>query len=32
MIKLLDLKTGCTNTIKMKFIRNTRHLDVTNSS
>ena len=26
MIKLLDLKTGCTNMIKVKFITNTRFL------
>ena len=32
MIKLLDLKIGCTNTIKGKFILNTEFLDVTNNS
>ena len=32
MIKLLDLKTGCTNTIKVKFVRNTEFLNVTNNS
>ena len=29
MIKLLDLKTGFTNMINVKFIRNTGFLDVT---
>ena len=32
MVKLLDLKTDCTNTIKGKFMRNTGYLDVTNNS
>ena len=32
LIKLCGLKTGCTNTVKVKFIRNTEFLDVTNSS
>ena len=32
MIKLLDLRTVCTNTNKMKFIRNTGFLDITNNS
>ena len=32
MIKLIDLKTGCTNTIKLKFVRNTGFLNVTNNS
>ena len=32
IIKLLDLKTGCTNTIKVQFIRNTGLLYVTNNS
>ena len=32
MIKLLDLKTGCTNTIKVKFISDTGFLDVANYS
>ena len=32
LIKLLDFKTGCTNTIKVKFVRNTGFLDVTNNS
>ena len=32
MTKLLDLKTSCTNTIKVKFIRNTGYLDVSNNS
>ena len=32
MIKLLDLKTGCTDTIKVKLIRNTGYLNVTNNS
>ena len=32
LFKLLDLKTGCTNTIKVKFIRNLGFLDVTNNS
>ena len=32
MIKLLDFKPGCTNTIKVTFIRNTGYLDVTNNS
>ena len=32
MTKLLDLKTGCTNTIKVKFIGNTGYLDLTNNS
>ena len=31
-VKLLALKTGCTNTIKVKFIRNTGFLDVTINS
>ena len=31
-VKLLDLKTGCTNTIKVKFIRNTLYLNVANNS
>ena len=31
MIKLLDLKTGCTNTINVKFIRNTGYPDIPNS-
>ena len=29
MIKLLDLQTGCANTIKVKFIRNNGFRDVT---
>ena len=32
MIKLNYLKTGCTNMIKVKFIRNIGYLDVTNNS
>ena len=32
MIKLLDLKTSFTNIIKVKFIRNTGFLDVSNNS
>ena len=32
MIKLLDLKMGCADTINVKFIRNTVFLDVTYSS
>ena len=32
MIKLLYLKTGCATTIKVKFIRNTGYLDVTDNS
>ena len=32
MIKLFDYKTGCTNMIKVTFIRNTRFLEVTNNS
>ena len=32
MIRLLDLKTGCASTIKLKFIRNTGYLDVSNNS
>ena len=32
MIKLLDPKTGCTNIMKAKFIRNTGFLDVTHNS
>ena len=32
MIKLLDLKTGCANKIKMKFVKNTAFLDVTTNS
>ena len=31
MTKILDLKTGCTNMLKVKFIRNTGFLDVTNN-
>ena len=29
LIKLPDLKTGCTNIIKVKFVRNTAFIDVT---
>ena len=32
MIKLLYHKTSCTNTIKVKFFRNTGFLDVTNNA
>ena len=32
MIILLDLKTGCANMIKGKFLRNTGFLNVTNKS
>ena len=32
IIKILELKTGYTNTIKVKFIKNTRFLDETNNS
>ena len=32
MIKILYLKTGCTNKIKAKFIRNTQYLNVINNS
>ena len=32
MIKLLDLETGCTKAIKVKFVRNTGFLDMTNNS
>ena len=32
MIKLLDLKTGCTNIIKRKFIGDTGFLDTTSNS
>ena len=32
MVKLHDLKTGCTNTVKVKYIRNMGYLDVTNKS
>ena len=32
MFKLLDLKTGCNNTMKVKLIRNIGFLSVTNSS
>ena len=31
-IKLLDLKTGCTNAIKVKVTRNTGFLEVSNNS
>ena len=31
-LKLLDLKTGCINTIKVKLMRNTGFHDVTNNS
>ena len=32
IIKILELKTSCTNTIKVRFIRNTGFHDVTNNS
>ena len=32
MIKLLDLTTGCNNTIKLRCIGNTGYLDLTNNS
>ena len=32
MIKLLDFKSDCTSTIKVKFIRNTEFPDITNNS
>ena len=32
IIKLLDIKTSCINTIKVKFIRNTGFPDVTNNN
>ena len=32
MIRLPDVKSDCTNTIKVKFIRNTGFLDITNNS
>ena len=31
MIKLLDVKTGCTTMIKVKFIMNTGFLDAANN-
>ena len=32
MVKLLDLKTGSTNTMKVNFVKNIRFLNVTNIS
>ena len=32
MIKILNIKTDCTNTMKIKFISSTGYLDVTNNS
>ena len=32
MIKLLDIKTRCAYIIKVKFVRNTEFLDITNNS
>ena len=32
MIELLDHKTGCTNMIKVKFVRKTGFFDITNNS
>ena len=32
MFKLLELKAGCTNMIKVKFVRDTGFIDVTNNS
>ena len=32
MIKLLDFKIGCTHMTKVKFMRNTGFLDITNNS
>ena len=29
MIKLPDVETGCTNRMKVKFVRNTQFLDIT---